>query len=294
VPQPLAIDAPVFHANDQWQYTFTAEEGTTICLSNKNGIIAVVRATGELQSLMLPQMEVGEQFTLTATKKNRFRYEKTITIISSEQSFVYAKAIALNDQDCNGQLDYGEYSALNLELHNAGRYASEGSLVTLLCESPYITLLQNAANYNRIEPDSTVTLSNAFRIQIANDIPDQMPVRFGIRFIPDKLNPSFKSTKNRLLHVSGAVSRHHDGRFRSAGQYAFNAVFNQRPAPKQQQGLEIAHSPRASRRKNQGQDRFTGLFGMHFGFSDHSFTPQAFDRKVRPLLFISYPSLIGL
>ena len=182
VPQPLAIDAPVFHANDQWQYTFTAEEGTTICLSNKNGIIAVVRATGELQSLMLPQMEVGEQFTLTATKKNRFRYEKTITIISSEQSFVYAKAIALNDQDCNGQLDYGEYSALNLELHNAGKYASEGSLVTLLCESPYITLLQNAANYNRIEPDSTVTLSNAFRIQIANDIPDQMPIRFGIRF----------------------------------------------------------------------------------------------------------------
>ena len=182
IPQPLAIDAPVFHSNDQWQYTFTAEEGTTICLSNKNGIIAVVRATGELQSLMLPQMEVGEHFTLTATKKNRFRYEKTITIISSEQSFVYAKAITLNDQDCNGQLDYGEYSALNLELHNAGKYASEGSLVTLLCESPYITLLQNAANYNRIEPDSTVTLRNAFRIQIANDIPDQMPVRFGIRF----------------------------------------------------------------------------------------------------------------
>ena len=182
VPQPLAIDAPVFHANDQWQYTFTAEEGTTICLSNKNGIIAVVRATGELQSLMLPQMEVGEQFTLTATKKNRFRYEKTITIISSEQSFVYAKTIALNDQDDNGQLDYGEYSVLNLELHNAGRYASDGSQVTLSCESPYITLLQNAANYTRVEPDSTVTLSNAFRIKIANDIPDQIPIRFGISF----------------------------------------------------------------------------------------------------------------
>lgn len=182
IPQPLAIDAPVFHANDQWQYTFTAEEGTTICLSNKNGIIAVVRATGETQSLMLPQMEVGEHFTLTATKKNRFRYEKTITIISSEQSFVYAKAIALNDQDGNGQLDYGEYSALNIELHNAGRYASEGSQVTLSCESPYITLLQNAANCTRVEPDSTVTLSNAFRIKIANDIPDQIPIRFGISF----------------------------------------------------------------------------------------------------------------
>ena len=182
MPQPLAIDAPIFHANDQWQYTFTAEEGATVCLSNKNGIIAVARATGELQSLALPQMEIGEQFFLTATKKNRFRYEKTITIISSEQSFVYAKAIALTDQDGNGQLDYGEYSAFDLELHNAGRYASEGSQVTLLCESPYITLLQDAVNYPRVEPGSTVTLNNVFRIQIANDIPDQSPIRFGLRF----------------------------------------------------------------------------------------------------------------
>ena len=182
MPQPLAIDAPVFHTNDQWQYTFTAEEGATVCLSNKNGIIAVARATGELQSLALPQMEIGEQFFLTATKKNRFRYEQTITIISSEQSFVYAKAIALNDQDGNGQLDYGEYSAFDLELHNAGRYASEGSQVTLLCESPYITLLQDAVNYPRVESGSTVTLNNVFRIQIANDIPDQSPIRFGLRF----------------------------------------------------------------------------------------------------------------
>ena len=182
MPQPLAIDAPIFHANDQWQYTFIAEEGATVCLSNKNGIIAVARATGELQSLALPQMEIGEQFFLTATKKNRFRYEQTITIISSEQSFVYAKAIALNDQDGNGQLDYGEYSAFDLELHNAGRYASEGSQVTLLCESPYITLLQDAVNYPRVESGSTVTLNNVFRIQIANDIPDQSPIRFGLRF----------------------------------------------------------------------------------------------------------------
>ncbi len=181
-PQPLAMDAPIFHTNDQWQYTFTAEEGATICLSNKNGIIAVVRTTGETQSLMLPQMEVGEQFTLTATKKNRFRYEKTITIISSEQSFVYAKAITFNDQDDNGQLDYGEYSCFDLELDNAGKFASEGGRVTLLCESPHITLLQDAVSYPRIEPGNTLTLEKVFRIRIANDVPDHTPIRFSLRF----------------------------------------------------------------------------------------------------------------
>ena len=181
-PQLLTIEAPIHHINDQWEYTLTAEAGSTVCLSNKNGIIAVARATGEPQSLTIPQMEVGEQFTLTATKKNRFRYEQTITIISSEYPFVYAKTLALNDQDGNGQLDYGEYSAFDLELHNVGRFASEGGQVTLRCNSPYITLLQDEVNYPHVEPGSSITLDNVFRIQIANDIPDQTLIRFGLNF----------------------------------------------------------------------------------------------------------------
>ena len=182
VPEPLSVDAPPYHANDQWQYTFTSEEGAIVCLSNKNGIIAVACATGEPQSFTIPQMDVDEQFTLTATKKNRFRYEQTINIISSEYPFVYAKTLALNDQDGNGQLDFGEYAAFDLELCNVGGFASEGGQVTLLCESPYITLLQDAVNYPHVEPGSSITLDNAFRIQIANDIPDQSLIRFGLNF----------------------------------------------------------------------------------------------------------------
>ena len=181
-PQLLTIEAPIHHINDQWEYTLTAEAGSTVCLSNKNGIIAVARATGEPQSLTIPQMEVGEKFTLTATKKNRFRYEQTVTVISSDYSFVYAKTATPNDQDGNEQLDFGEYSAFDLVLRNAGRFASEGSQVTLLCESPYITLLQDIVNYPRVEPGSSITLDNVFRIQIANDIPDQTLIRFGLRF----------------------------------------------------------------------------------------------------------------
>ena len=88
----------------------------------------------------------------------------------------------LEDQDSDGKLDYGEYASFNLDLGNAGRYASEGGQVTLLCESPYITLLQGAVSYPRIEPGNTVTLDNVFRIQIADDVPDQTPIRFGLRF----------------------------------------------------------------------------------------------------------------
>ncbi|MBR5082131.1 MAG: T9SS type A sorting domain-containing protein [Bacteroidales bacterium] len=182
VPQPMTVEASPFHTNDQWQYTFTAEEGAKVCLSRNNEILYVIYASGQSQSLTIPQMEVGKQFILTATKQNRFRYEQAVTIIPAEQSFVYLKNTTLHDQDGNETLDYGEYASFNLDLDNAGRYASEGGQVTLLCESPYITLLQDAVSYPRIEPGNTVTLDNVFRIQIADDVPDQTPIRFGLRF----------------------------------------------------------------------------------------------------------------
>ena len=82
LPQPLAVEAPNQHVNNQWQYTFTAEEGATVCLSNEDGIIAVVRGTGAPQSIDLPPSAVGEQFTITATKQNRIRFQQDVTIIS--------------------------------------------------------------------------------------------------------------------------------------------------------------------------------------------------------------------
>ena len=182
MPQPLTVEASPYHANDQWQYAFTAEDGAKVCLSHNNEIIAVIQATGQAQSLTIPQMEIGDQFTLTATKQNHFRHEQTITIISAEQSFVYLKDTALKDQDGNGQLDYGEYISFDLDLDNAGIIASEGGQITLSCESPYIVLLQDAVSYPRIEHGNTVTLDNVFRIQIADDVPDQTPIRFGLRF----------------------------------------------------------------------------------------------------------------
>ena len=81
-PQPLIVEAPSQHINNQWQYTFTAEEGATVCLANEEGIIAVVRATGAPQSIDLPPSIVGAQFTITATKQNHIRFEQNVTIIS--------------------------------------------------------------------------------------------------------------------------------------------------------------------------------------------------------------------
>ena len=182
MPQPLTIEAPIFHANDQWQYTFTAEEGATMCLSNRSGIIAIVRTTGETQSLMLPQMEVGTQFLVTVTKQNRFRFEQTVTVVSAQQPNAYMKTTELHDQDGNGQLDYGETATIGITIHNSSAVASNGGQVTLLCESPYVKILHGMADYPHIEPDSELTLHNAFRIKVSPDVPDQTPLAFMVQF----------------------------------------------------------------------------------------------------------------
>lgn len=81
-PQQLQIEAPLTHLKGPWQYQFTAEEGATVCLSKDGEIIQVLQATGETQSVALPTMEAGEQFTVTATKQNHFRFEQNVTIIN--------------------------------------------------------------------------------------------------------------------------------------------------------------------------------------------------------------------
>ena len=56
----------------------------------------------------------------------------------------------------------------------------------MLCESPYVTLFQDAESYPRVEPESSITLDNVFKIQIAKDVPDQTFIRFGLRFNDDE------------------------------------------------------------------------------------------------------------
>ena len=181
VPQQMAIDAPAYHKNNQWEYNFIAEEGAVVCLSHHNEILATVQATGYPQCFILPQMAVNDQFVITATKRNCIRFEQTVKVIDASQPFIYVKNVDFDDLDGNGQLDYGEHANLNVTLFNVSNQASEGGQITLLCDSPYVEILQGTAQYSRINPDDSSTLENAFSIRIANTVPDQTALKFKVR-----------------------------------------------------------------------------------------------------------------
>ena len=83
VPQPLQADVPPTHPEGPWEFQFTIEEGAIVCISKDDEIIQVLQGTGQPQNVSLPSMQVGEQFTVTATKRNRLRFSQDVTLVSS-------------------------------------------------------------------------------------------------------------------------------------------------------------------------------------------------------------------
>ena len=181
MPQPLTIEADNFTDN-QSQYTFTAERGALACLTRNGEILSVVQTTGNPQSISLPHLPIGEHLCLTVTKQNRFRCEKEITVISPDQPYVYVQQFLINSHDDNGQFDAGEIANIDIILHNAQALASQNGTITLECKSPYVEVVKNTATYPKINPDATLTIREAFRIAIANDMPDQTALEFKVKF----------------------------------------------------------------------------------------------------------------
>lgn len=187
VPQTMAIDAPLHHKDNQWEYGFTAEEDALVCFSHHNDIIAVIRATGQPQSVTLPTMQPNETFVITATKQNRIRFEQTVTVIEAAQPYISLKNADFNDSNGNGRLDNGEYATVNVKLCNIGDLPSTGGQITLLCASPYVEIIQETAQYRPINPNAVVTLENAFHIKVADNVPDQTPLNFTV-YVDDPAN----------------------------------------------------------------------------------------------------------
>lgn len=181
VPQQMVVDAnPI--CNDPSQYTMTAEEGAVICLTHGDVIINITQATGQPQSLALPNLPIGEKITVTVTKQNRFRFEQTVRVVSSELPFVYVKNADINDQGNDGQLDYGEYADIDITLNNYSEIASVGGEIMLHCDSPYVEIQQGTTHYPQLGANATYKIKNAFRIKLAKDVPDQTAIHFKVRF----------------------------------------------------------------------------------------------------------------
>ena len=177
-PQPLQITHGLYHTANASEFTVAAEEGTVICLSRNGAIIDVAKSQGQPCTFMMPDMEEGTHFTITATKQNRFRYEYEVPIIANNGAYVVVENDGVLIENEFNVLHNGENANIGLKLHNYGNNTASNITMSLSCESEFIEITQGTCTYQSIAPHQTATIHNAFRFNIADNTPDMAEAIF--------------------------------------------------------------------------------------------------------------------
>ena len=180
VPESLEITHGIFCPVGETAFTVDAEEGAVVCLSKEGEILGVNQSNGQPCSFMLPQMEVGEHFTVTATKQNHFRYEYEVYVIPENGAHIAVETNGVLIENEYNVLHNNEDAHIGLVLHNYGNDMAGNVTISLSCESPYIDITQGTLHYQNMAAQQTVTIEDAFRFHIAYDIPDQTNVSFTV------------------------------------------------------------------------------------------------------------------
>ena len=180
VPQELSVEMlPVIPAGSD-QYQLKAESGSTICLTTNGSIIGFDLATGDTQTITVTPQEVGTIVKLIVTKQNRYRYERLIKTIPTDEPYLIFDGIEINDEEGNGNQspDYNETCKLGLSLHNVGFTTMDNFNVTLTCDHPAIEVLQNEFVYGSMNSGETQMQDNAFSVHFGDALMDQEKVKF--------------------------------------------------------------------------------------------------------------------
>lgn len=206
VPQALSVEMlPVLPASSD-HYTLKVDEGATICLSANGQIIGFDEGTGVTQNIAITPQAVGTLVKLTITKQNYFRYEHYIQTIPTDEPYLVFDAIAINDEEGNGNQapDYDETCRLSLGLHNVGFSAMDNFNVTLRCDHPSVQVTQNTFAFDGMGSDETQMQANAFTVYFGDDLTDQERVKFYI----DMANDSYTFHDSVTLIVKAPILRY--------------------------------------------------------------------------------------
>ena len=180
VPQPLQVTHGLCMTASAGEFTVTADQGAVICLSQGDQIFGVFQSNGQPHTFAMPNLTVGDYFTVTATKQNHFRYEDQVYVVADTGPFVTVERDGILAENNYGVLHNGEKAHVGLVLHNYGNNTAANINMTLSSPSPYIEVTQGNCQYHNLGAHQGVTISDAFRFHIADNTPDMTGITFVI------------------------------------------------------------------------------------------------------------------
>jgi PKD repeat protein len=165
--------------------TVNTEQNALVALS-MNGVqlaTAMAGATGVV-NLTFPAISNVGTANLVITKQNRKPHIGTLTVVPASGPYVVYTGSTISDPlpngNNNGLMDYAETNKLNVSLKNVGVQQATAVNATLSTASPYVTITDNTELFGNIDPNATVTKTDAFTYTVANNVPDQTVVNFAI------------------------------------------------------------------------------------------------------------------
>ena len=182
VPQDLAVDHNDVILSGLNFFTVTANAGAFICLTVGDDIIGTAEATGSPLDVIIESQEPGTIVDIVITKQNFYRYENSIEVIPPNGPYCIYDAHQLNDSlgNDNGAAEYDEEIFISMDVENLGNENAVSVIVSLECNNPYYFLVDSTESYDSILSGGMVNRANAYKIIIADNIPDETELLFDV------------------------------------------------------------------------------------------------------------------
>jgi len=167
-------------------------------------------ADGNLSIELEPIPAPGDA-QLVVTGYNSLPNTYDVSVTPAGPTFVHYVEHTVNDVagNNNGLLDFGESVTLDMTLENIGTEQAENVETELSTASPYITLTGSIASFGNIGSNATLTITDAFAFEIAEDIPDQETIEFELLISwnddEQSLTNIFVETANAPALTTGSV-----------------------------------------------------------------------------------------
>ena len=180
VPQALSAshNAQMFAGMTQLQVS-SPVEGAKVVLTKGNTILAQGFISGGSAMLNFNEILIPtDTVHLLVSAFNYIPYQADIPVIVNNEP--YLTYIGHQIENTTGHPSYNESVGVTMQLKNVGGVASSNFTVVVTTDDQYVTMLQSTFSSAGLQPNESVSLSNAIRFRVAPNVPYGHIARFHV------------------------------------------------------------------------------------------------------------------
>ena len=196
VPAELTLSNELVMIGITFTTTITADgtpvEGAMVTLSQNDSYFTGI--TDDMGNVSINHSLLPGDALLVVTAFNTETIYETVTVVPADGAYVMYAGHTVNDAagNNNGILDYGESAMMSISLTNVGTDDAINVDVLLSSDDDYVTITDGSENYGTIPAGDTITITDAFSLNVAADIPDLHNITFNVEATgEDTWNSSF-------------------------------------------------------------------------------------------------------